>query len=707
MGVQDRLIELEKVIREARADYYQNETAMMTDAMYDALVSELGYIYSRLPSMRPENSVLNTLGDQNLKFLEPVEHKPKIQLVSHNVFCEKAVTDIYTRMCELAKKPVEMMLLPSVVGVSAVLRYEKGILVTAALLGDGVYGENIMRHVTHMPQVPKRLLSFLRDIPVITIHGVITISADRYESLLNSGRNYKTLRKAVIMMLRAHNSDETPPSHFEFIPHGLACESSDYRDELRKMNIALDYLKDCGFTRCDSPTVVTDVREAISVSNTIFSWTAMKSCHYQYDGVLYVPNSCELYATMLNGPENGALILRQPTDTKMTRVQSITASPDRHGYIRLTVNVDPMNDNQLGAITAITLPSAKRLLELDLRVGDTIRVKVVNEKRGMIESVVMEHRDENTSSEYEPIEVCPSCNSPVIANGGIYEKCECSQYTTCPGVNNKRIEYWCKSAIGLHTADMPLIRQLLETTIVTSIFSLYTFNLDAAADALAEYGYVRDRIQATCRVFSQVTNIPQVTALHSLSIPGVGPELAPCILTRYPDITTFSNPGLWAEFDDSIPHWSHAVDVAVRKFRGTKPCVDEIYRLTTPAPVNGLQEYGELVTIVNSKNTLFNGSLLKGITVGVHPDLYSDSLEREIVDNGGVIHRNWRGKKPNLTLAPRNPRCVKGEPVAWNYDESEKRYRLTIAIDGWDDLSWKVNFTGAMTLNYICGPEHG
>ena len=153
--VQQQMQELINIINKASEEYYVNDNPSITDQEYDAYLRRLEDLEREYPEYKDPNSPTNRVGGEKLEFFDKVVHKiPMLSLP--DVFNEEEIQDFIDRI-EKSNVVQEYVCEQKIDGLSVCLRYEKGILVTAATRGNGTVGENITSNAKTIKNIPLKL----------------------------------------------------------------------------------------------------------------------------------------------------------------------------------------------------------------------------------------------------------------------------------------------------------------------------------------------------------------------------------------------------------------------------------------------------------------------------------------------------------------------------------------------------------------------
>src|SRR5579859_1850685 len=139
--------------------YFQDEAPSISDADYDALKRRNTEIEARFPHLVRDNSPSLRLGAARAETFSPVVHgTPMLSL--DNAFADEEAGEFDARIrrfLRLGDEPVAYTAEPKIDGLSASLRYEKGVLVQGATRGDGRIGEDVTNNLRTVGEIPHRL----------------------------------------------------------------------------------------------------------------------------------------------------------------------------------------------------------------------------------------------------------------------------------------------------------------------------------------------------------------------------------------------------------------------------------------------------------------------------------------------------------------------------------------------------------------------
>ncbi len=170
-----------------RGEYYEGNASTASDQEYDGLVRRLQRLEEQHPELLRPDSPTRTVGGtpQNTLFAPVVHADPMLSL--DNVFsrseleawAEKVQRDAEKRLPEA---PIRWLSELKIDGLAINLRYERGVLTSAATRGDGVTGEDVTQNVRTMGSIPVRLLGTGHP-DLVEVRGEIFFPVEAFDAL--------------------------------------------------------------------------------------------------------------------------------------------------------------------------------------------------------------------------------------------------------------------------------------------------------------------------------------------------------------------------------------------------------------------------------------------------------------------------------------------------------------------------------------------
>ncbi|TFC84525.1 NAD-dependent DNA ligase LigA [Cryobacterium sinapicolor] len=149
--------DLTRRILEARDAYYDRNEVVISDTEYDELVRRLAELEREFPELASQDSPTQTVGGRaETSLFDPVQHAERM-LSLDNVFSIEDFGIWAAKVERDAGRPVRYLCELKIDGLAINLRYEHGVLVSAATRGDGVVGEDVSENVAWVPGIPRQL----------------------------------------------------------------------------------------------------------------------------------------------------------------------------------------------------------------------------------------------------------------------------------------------------------------------------------------------------------------------------------------------------------------------------------------------------------------------------------------------------------------------------------------------------------------------
>ena len=174
----NRVEELVPLLKYYTQKYFDDEQ-VVSDYEYDMLMRELKQIEAQYPELIREDSPTQKVGASIKKGFEKVTHEVPLQSLQ-DVFTFEEVKEFDERMRKIAEEnntELEYVVETKIDGLSAALKYEKGILVQGATRGNGIVGEDVTANLKTVKSIPKKLKE-----PIdIIVRGEVFIGKEEFE----------------------------------------------------------------------------------------------------------------------------------------------------------------------------------------------------------------------------------------------------------------------------------------------------------------------------------------------------------------------------------------------------------------------------------------------------------------------------------------------------------------------------------------------
>ena len=173
--------ELTTRILEAKDAYYGRDTSLVDDATYDGWMHRLEELERLHPELQGQDSPTQMVGAAEATGLATIEHAERM-LSLDNVFSVGELRDWAVKTQAAAGREVSWLTELKIDGLAISLRYEDGVLTSAATRGDGRVGEIVTENALRLAGIPQRLSGDGHP-PLVEVRGEVFIPVAAFERL--------------------------------------------------------------------------------------------------------------------------------------------------------------------------------------------------------------------------------------------------------------------------------------------------------------------------------------------------------------------------------------------------------------------------------------------------------------------------------------------------------------------------------------------
>lgn len=398
---------VEEIAAHDRA-YYDEDVPVITDAEYDALRARLEALEAAFPELKHEESPTQRVGAKpSGKFAEVRHAVPMLSL--GNAFTEEDVAAFETRIRRFLNLKEEDVLAftaePKIDGLSASLRYEKGVLVTGATRGDGQTGENVTENLKTLNEIPKRLAGDVPD--VLEVRGEVYLSHADFAALNEAQEKtgkpaYKNPRNAAAGSLRQIDPAITATRPLRFFAYAWG-EVSEFLAETQSG--AVERLKALGFMT--NP----DMAVCEGVEALIFHYRDLEQRRaelgYDIDGVVYKVDRLDWQTRLgfVARAPRWAIAHKFSPEKAVTKLNTIEIQVGRTGALTPVAKLEPVTVGGV-VVSNATLHNEDEIARKDVKIGDFVVVQRAGDVIPQIVEVLKDRRDGSERDFVFP-KVCP------------------------------------------------------------------------------------------------------------------------------------------------------------------------------------------------------------------------------------------------------------------------------------------------------------
>ena len=374
--------------------YFQEDAPSLSDAAYDALKRRNAEIEARFPHLVRENSPSLRVGAARTEAFSPVEHgTPMLSL--DNAFSDEDAVEFDARVrrfLRLGDEVVAYTAEPKIDGLSASLRYERGVLVQGATRGDGRVGEDVTENLRTIGEIPHRLKgSGWPDL--IEVRGEVYFGHDDFAALNAAAeaagqRTYVNPRNAAAGSLRQIDPKITAQRRLRFFAYAWGLISDPFADTQWQ---ALAALKSWGFQ------VTPQAARLEGAEGLLGAYAKMEALRpklsFDIDGVVYKVDRLDWQGRLgfVSRSPRWAVARKFPAEQARTVLQAIDIQVGRTGAVTPVARLSPVTVGGV-VVENATLHNADEIARKDLRIGDTVIIQRAGDVIPQIVSVVLEER---------------------------------------------------------------------------------------------------------------------------------------------------------------------------------------------------------------------------------------------------------------------------------------------------------------------------
>ena len=608
-----RAEELRRVIERNNRLYYMENAPELEDFEYDALTRELKAIEAEYPQLVTPSSPTQHVNEAASSKFSKVAHTVKMESLQ-DAFSFEELREFDARVREAGVEP-QYVVEEKIDGLSVSLEYQDGRFVRGSTRGDGLVGEDVTENLATIRAIPKTLPPGAPEF--LEVRGEVYMPHDAFFALkeeqeLQDKVPFKNPRNAAAGSLRQKDAKITAARGLSIFVFNL--------QQVRGRSFArhsetLDFIKHMGFPVSPRYRVFTSIEDALKEIEAIGQMRGTLA--YDIDGAVIKVD--DLAAREALGSTNKfprwAIAFKYPPEVKETVVREVEVSVGRTGVLTPTAVFDPVFLAGT-SVSRASLHNEDIIRSLDLRIGDTIRVRKAGD---IIPEVIGVARHGDGTEPYRMPDTCPSCGAPVVhLQDEAALRCVNPE---CPAQSLRNlIHFASRNAMAIDGLGEAVAVQLTERGFVHTVADLYSLTkeqllrLDKFKDKSAQN--LLDAIEA-----SKQNNLDKL--VFGLGIRNIGDKAAAQLAEHFGAMQALAAAS--GEEIAAIDGIGAVMAQSVTEFFARSGTADLLARLQA-AGVN-MEWHGE------KKGTALAGMTL--VVTGTLPHLSRQEAEALIVQNGG------------------------------------------------------------------------
>lgn len=515
--------------------YYNQDNPEIEDAEYDKLMQELKRLEAQNPDLITKDSPTQKVGGVAKREAGVLVKHDVPMLSLQDVFAKEEVDTFVENMQKELDNP-EFVVEEKIDGLSLALRYVDGELKLAITRGDGiVQGEDVTINAMQIKDIKKKLKE---KVPYFEVRGEVYMTREAF-SLVNEKQEllgkklFANPRNCAAGTLRQLDSKITKERNLSMFIFNLQKVEG---KELSSHTDAYEFMHKQGMKIIHSYKVCKTKEDVWQAIEEIGNRRGKLS--YDIDGAVVKINNFaqrERLGTTSKVPK-WAIAYKYPPEEKETTLLNIELSVGRTGRITPTAVFEPI---QLCGtkVERATLHNQDFINDLDIRIGDTIKVYKSGEIIPKVRCVIKEKRPVN-SKPFIIGDTCPVCGSKTIRDDKADIRCS---NTHCPAqIERWLINFVSRDAMDIKGFGMMYIKTLIEHQYIkdpADIYYLYNYR-----DELIEKGLIgkEKNTDKLLKAIEQSKQNAPWRLLTGLGISNIGKAAARSLLNHFNSFAALS-----------------------------------------------------------------------------------------------------------------------------------------------------------------------
>ncbi|MFM8600649.1 MAG: NAD-dependent DNA ligase LigA [Actinomycetota bacterium] len=542
-----RITALRDLIRRHNHSYYGEDSPVISDAEYDALVAELRALESEHPHLADAESPSSRVGAPAVTTFDPVVHRVPMTSLD-NAMDEDELAAWGERVAKgLPGETVCYVCELKIDGLAISIRYEDGVLVQAATRGDGRVGEDVTLNVATIAGLPKKLAPAKKApkgtvVPgVLEVRGEIFMSTEAFlrlkaEKEAENAERAAAGRAPVAVPVNPRNAGagslrQKDPS--VTASRDLSMWAYQLGEVIGGLQFAghretLDLLAALGFPVNPEITVVDSLE---GVADFCRHWREHRhDLPYEIDGVVVKVDDLgqrERLGFTSRAPR-WAIAFKFPPEERNTVLRDIQVSVGRTGRTTPFAVLEPVFVGG-STVSMATLHNRDQVALKDVRPGDTVVVRKAGDVIPEVVGPVLALRPAGTEPWVFP-STCPCPIGSTLVKEEDVADTRCVE-PSCPYQRDQRIIYFAsRGAMEIEGLGERTVFALSDAGLVGDVGDLYSLTMDQllGLDGFAEKGAQNlvDGIQK-----SRTRPLPKL--LTALGVKHLGPAASEALAAHF------------------------------------------------------------------------------------------------------------------------------------------------------------------------------
>ena len=442
-------------VLELRDAYYERDEVLVADEEYDRILHRLEELERLFPELQSQDSPTQTVGGRaETTLFDPVRHAERM-LSLGNVFSLEEFAEWAAKVERNAGRHIDYLCELKIDGLAINLRYENGVLRTAATRGDGVVGEDVTENIAFVKVIPTTLAGSGHP-PIVEVRGEIFFESVIFEQLnadqVAAGeRVFANARNAASGSLRQVADNKTPAQlermhkrlgRLSMLVHGIGAWAQPRNGDeapVDSQSATYGLLKQWGLPTSSHFRVVTNSTQAAEFIE--YYGAHRSSVEHEIDGIVIKVDELELHEELgaTSRAPRWAIAYKYPPEQVNTKLLDIVVSVGRTGRVTPFAVMKPVRVAG-SVVRQATLHNQDVVKAKGVLIGDTVVLRKAGDVIPEVLGPVVELRD-GTEREFVMPSNCPECGTLLAPAKEGDVDLRCPNARSCPAQVRGRVEH--------------------------------------------------------------------------------------------------------------------------------------------------------------------------------------------------------------------------------------------------------------------------
>ncbi len=657
-------IELVNKLNSLSYEYYVLDNPSIHDTDYDELYKILLDYEKANPNEVVDYSPSYRVGGDILDGFEKYEHEfPLLSL--ENTYNEEEIIEYYRKYKKEDANNMGYTLEYKIDGLSVAIKYEKGILKSAATRGDGYIGEDISQNIKAIKEVPLKLNEEID----ITVRGEVYLSKLDFLNLnkIREARNEKLFanpRNAAAGTLRQLDSKIVSERNLKIFIFDALSPVNGYQSHSK----VLEYLRTLGF----KTSIFSEIKDEEGLLKSLRK--AEEERHqldFDIDGMVLKLNDLRLRDKLGVRTKSPywAVAYKFKAERVKTKIKDIILQVGRTGVLTPRADFEPVLLAG-STISHASLHNEDYIKEKDIRIGDTVEIEKAGDVIPQVNRVIFDDRTGEEKVFVFP-ENCPVCGGPLLRKEG--EAAYKCTNDSCPAKDIRSLIYFVsKAGMNIEGFGESVVKTFVENGFISNFSDIYHLK-ELESQIIEVEGFGKKSFDKLIFSIEKSKNNPPEMLLSALGIPLVGSKLAKLLFQHYDTLFDIMN----AECEDleKIDGIGEAIVKSLRDYFSDESKIELIEQLKDDG-INMKKIKSSLEDISRNEEELIFKDMIFVLSGSLKK--YTRSEASEIIEKLGGKTTSAVSKKTSVLLA--------GEKAGSKLEKAEKLGIKTMSEEEFDSL---------------------